>query len=87
MEKIFCKTFHVIDSGTRALSLTRVQHFCDPMGCSLPGSSVHVFPGKNTGVGCHFILLIQAWRTFYYFSSVNDHMDETFISFKLGTGH
>ena len=27
---------------------------CSPMGCSLPGSSVHGdFPGKNTGVGCH----------------------------------
>ena len=30
---------------------------CDPMHCSLPGSSVHgIFPGKNTGVGCHFLL-------------------------------
>ena len=27
---------------------------CDPMECSLPGSSVHGdSPGKNTGVGCH----------------------------------
>ena len=27
---------------------------CDPMDCSLPGSSVHGdSPGKNTGVGCH----------------------------------
>ena len=27
------------------------------MDCSLPGSSVHgIFPGKNTGVGCHFLL-------------------------------
>ena len=26
---------------------------CNPMDCSLPGSSVHVdSPGKNTGVGC-----------------------------------
>ena len=26
---------------------------CDPMDCSLPGSSVHGdYPGKNTGVGC-----------------------------------
>ena len=31
--------------------------FCDPMDCSPPGSSVHgVFPGKNTGVGYHFLL-------------------------------
>ena len=30
---------------------------CDPMDCSLPGSSVHgIFPGKNIGVGCHFLL-------------------------------
>ena len=30
---------------------------CDPMDCSLPGSSVHGdSPGKNTGVGCHAFL-------------------------------
>ena len=30
---------------------------CDPMDCSLPGSSVHGdFPGKNTRVGCHCFL-------------------------------
>ena len=30
---------------------------CDPMNCSPPGSSVHgSFPGKNTGVDCHFLL-------------------------------
>jgi len=30
---------------------------CDPMDCSQPGSSVHGdSPGKNTGVGCHFLL-------------------------------
>ena len=27
----------------------------DPLGCSLPGSSVHgIFSGNNIGVGCHF---------------------------------
>ena len=27
---------------------------CDPMDCSLPGSSVHGdSPGEHTGVGCH----------------------------------
>ena len=31
--------------------------FCNPMDCSLPGSSVHgIFPGKNTEVCCHFLL-------------------------------
>ena len=30
---------------------------CDPMDCSPPGSSAHGdSPGKNTGVGCHFLL-------------------------------
>ena len=31
---------------------------CDPMDCSLPGSSVGPwdFPGESTGVGCHFLL-------------------------------
>ena len=30
---------------------------CDPVYCSLPGSSVHGdSSGKNTGVGCHFLL-------------------------------
>ena len=30
---------------------------CDPMDCSLPGSSVHGdSPGKNAAVGCHFLL-------------------------------
>ena len=30
---------------------------CDPMDCTPPGSSVHeIFPGKNTGAGCHSLL-------------------------------
>ena len=30
---------------------------CDPVDCSPPGSSVHeIFPGKDTGGGCHFLL-------------------------------
>ena len=30
---------------------------CDPVDCSQPCSSIHgIFPGKNTGVGCHFLL-------------------------------
>ena len=32
---------------------------CDPMDCSLPGSSVHGdSPGKNTRVGCHACLMV-----------------------------
>ena len=30
--------------------------FCNPVDCSPPGYSVWDFPGKNTGVGCHFLL-------------------------------
>ena len=31
---------------------------CDPMDCSLPGSSAHEeSPDKNTGVGCHAVVL------------------------------
>ena len=34
-----------------------VSTLCDPLDYSPPGSSVHgVFPGKNTGPGCHFLL-------------------------------
>ena len=43
---------------------------CDPMDCSPPGSSVRGdSPGKNTGVGCHFLLhgIFQIWR-------VNPHL-------------
>ena len=30
---------------------------CDPMDCSLPGSSVHgIFQARMLGVGCHFLL-------------------------------
>ena len=43
------------------LSLCLVTKFypsiCDPMDCSLPGSSVHgISQGRNIGVGCHFLL-------------------------------
>ena len=32
---------------------------CDPMDCTLPGCSVHgIFPGKNTGVDCHFLFQV-----------------------------
>ena len=37
------------------------------MNCSPPGSSVHrIIPGKNAGVGCHFLLqgtlMTQGWN-------------------------
>ena len=46
--------------GVQSLSrvrLSRVRLFNDPMDCSLPASSVlGISPGRNTGVGCHFLL-------------------------------
>ena len=40
-----------------AQSLSCIQLFCNPADCSLPGSLVHgIFPGKNTRLGCHFLL-------------------------------
>ena len=34
-----------------------VSNSCNPTDCSPPGSSVHEdSPGKNIGVGCHFLL-------------------------------
>ena len=46
---------------TGAAALRPATQLCptlrDPVDRSPPGSSVHGdFPGKNTGVGCHFLL-------------------------------
>ena len=47
---LYIKWYHV---GLSHVCLT----LCDPMDCSLPGSSVHGdSPGKNIGVGCHSLL-------------------------------
>ena len=41
----------------RAKLLQSCLTLCNPMDCSLPGSSVHEDSlGKNTGVGCQFLL-------------------------------
>ena len=43
------------------------MHYCDPMDCSRPDSSVlGISPGKNIGVGCHIlfqgIFPTQGWN-------------------------
>ena len=38
-------------------SFSHVWLFCSPTDYNLPGSSVHGISGKNTGVGCRFLLL------------------------------
>ena len=46
-------------------SLQSCLPLCDPMDCSLPGSSVHgIFPGKSTGVGCHAKLSLKLIKSF-----------------------
>ena len=41
------------------LSHSVMSDSCDPIGYSLPGSSVHGdSPGKNTSVGCHALLAL-----------------------------
>ena len=39
-----------------AKSLQSCPTLCDPIDGSPPGSRPWDFPGKNTGVGCHFLL-------------------------------
>ena len=42
----------------KALVTQSCLTLCDPVDCSPPGSSVHGdSSGKNTGVGCHALLL------------------------------
>ena len=46
-----------IKSGGGGLIPQSCPTLCDPMDCSLPGSSVHGdSPGQNTGVGSRFLL-------------------------------
>ena len=45
------------DECVFALNCSAMSDTCDPIGCSLPGSSVHgIFQAKNIGLGCHFLL-------------------------------
>ena len=53
-------TFYVMYISERVCVCLVTQScpiLCDPMDCSLPGSSIdRDSPGKNTGVGCHALL-------------------------------
>ena len=41
---------------------------CNPMDSSLPGSSVHgILQGKNTGVGCHFLIYTHTHHIFFIY--------------------
>ena len=43
-------------AAAAAKSLQLCPTLCDPMDGSPPGSCPWDSPGKNTGVGCHFLL-------------------------------
>ena len=43
-------------TAAAAKSLQLCPTLCDPIGGSPPGSPPWNSPGKNTGVGCHFLL-------------------------------
>ena len=59
---------------------------CDRMGCSPSGSSVHgIFPGKNIGVGCHFLFQGCAHSCFPFSSAGT--ADLSLISYKREAIH
>ena len=52
-----CKKQHLFKVRLCVLVAQLCLTFCDPMDCSLSGSSVHgIFLGNSTGVDCHFLL-------------------------------
>ena len=56
--KYFVQTLKQLGSSLLCFVTQLCQILCDLMDCSLPGSSVlGDSPGKNTGVGCHALLL------------------------------
>ena len=56
-EQESCLIHFVFFHSSEVLVTQSCQTLCDPMDCSLPGSSVcGDSPGMNTGMGCHFLL-------------------------------
>ena len=47
--------FHLPFSPAAAKSLQSCPTLCDPIDSSPPGSRPWDYPGKNIGVGCHFL--------------------------------
>ena len=61
MSRLSFLLFYLVNVSSFSESESEVTQscptLCDPTDCSLPGFSIHgIFPGKNTGVGCHFLL-------------------------------
>ena len=54
---IFLEGYHSTHAAAAAKSLQSCPTLCDPIDSSPPGSPHPLYsPGKNTGVGCHFLL-------------------------------
>ena len=61
---LLCKKIHLtmfsrfhVRCAVRCLVAQSCPTLCDPLDCSLAGSSVHgESPGRNTGLGCHALL-------------------------------
>ena len=51
-----CLLIKDVDKWAVELPAQLCLTLCDPMDCSLPGSSIWDFLGKKTGVGGHFLL-------------------------------
>ena len=56
------QALYLHSSGSWVLVTQLCPTLCNTIDCSTPGSFVHRdFPGKNTGVGCHFLLQGISW--------------------------
>ena len=86
MKNFFFFSISISPVKVKVKSLSCVQ-LCDPMGCSLTSLLRQWdFPGKSTGVGCHFFLqgifptqglkldLLHCRQMFYHLSHQGSHM-------------
>ena len=55
-KKIIFAWFLILRDLLHCIVAKSCQTLCNPMDCSLPGSSVHGISQARTGVGCHFLL-------------------------------
>ena len=56
VDVLFWRVFRFFSLSAAAKSLQLCPTLCDPIDGSPPGSRPWDSPGKNTGVGCHFLL-------------------------------
>ena len=67
LESNYCWT-----ATAAAKSLQSCPTLCDPIDGSPSGSTIPGIPGKNTGVGCHFLLqLLLEGRSKNHFDRMN----------------